>query len=327
MRGLMVCGEFPDIRSGRVTLALRNQGIKHGVTTLRYPPQMEDVYDFIDWNHCDTASGVIDRALSHECDIYHVHGELQQFWPVVKLKERSEKPVILNVHDLASARPRSVLDRYEAEALEAADAHVWVTEEQREFARNMGLCVDKPHCIVPNYVSSRYFIDKPVLPHIGGVVVHGGVDKRGEGSNSLDYSPVSDLLGGKLHLISGSNEPDYGIIHPTEIDYGILIHRLTQFDWGFCGTTNPDAVWQQALPTKVGEYFAAGMPVIALNCPPVKPFCDLGMGIYLTDPRDLPRAAATDPKPFRKAVLANRARFTTERAIAPLAALYGALTA
>lgn len=326
MRGLMVCGEFPDIRCGRFTSALADNGIKHGVVTLRYPPQLDHVYDFIDWDHTDTATGIIDRALSHECDVYHVHGEIQQSWPVVKLKERTGKPVILNVHDLTCARPRAVLDRYEAEALEAADAHVWVTEEQRTFAANMGLCVDKPHVVIPNYVSSAYFIDKPVLPHVGGVVVHGGIDKRGNGNNSLDYSPVSDLLGGKLHLISGSDQPDYGIVHPTEVEYGLLIHRLSQFDWGFCGTTRPDAVWSQALPTKVGEYFAAGIPVIVLNCPPVKPFCDMGMGIYLTDARDLPKAAKADPAPYRKCVLANRSRFTTERAIAPLVELYREVT-
>lgn len=76
------------------------------------------------------------------------------------------------------------------------------------------------------------------------------------------------------------------------------------------------------MPTKVGEYFAAGIPVIALNCPPVKPLCDAGMGIYLTDVRDLPKAAATPTKQFKKAVMHNRSRFTTERVIEPLAELY-----
>ena len=120
MRGLMVCGEFPDIRCGRITLALKNHGVTHGVTTLRVPPQLGHVYDFIDWNHTDGAKRLIDRALAHDPDIYHVHGELHQFWPVVELKKRTDKPVILNVHDLASARPGTALDRYEEEAIDAA---------------------------------------------------------------------------------------------------------------------------------------------------------------------------------------------------------------
>lgn len=322
MNGLMVCGEYPDIRVGRITSALRDNDISHGVTTLRYPPQFEDAYDFIDWNHTDGAKRLIDRALSHECDVYHVHGELHQFWPVVELKKRTDKPVILNIHDLASARPNTALDRYEAEAIKAADALVWVTPEQKAFAEAMGFAIDKPSCIVPNYVSSRYFLDKPVLPRVGGVVLHGGMMPRGDGLTSIDYSPIADALGGRLHLFPGGADPDYGIVHTTEVDYALLIHRLSQFDWGFCGTPNPDAVWGQALPTKVGEYFAAGIPVIALNCPPVKPFCDMGMGIYLTDIRELPAAAATNPRTFRKAVLHNRGRFTTERAIYPLVELY-----
>lgn len=322
----MVCGEYPDIRVGRITSALRDNGIKHGVTTLRYPPQMDDVYDFIDWNHTDSQAGIIDRALAHEADIYHVHGELHQFWPVLALKERTDKPVILNIHDLNSARPSVALDRYEEEAIAAADALVWVTDDYRLFGEAMGFAVDKPYCIVPNYVSSRWFIDKPVLPHIGGVCIHGGMAKRGDTGASLDFSPIADLLGGQVHLFPGGPNPDYGIIHPTEIDYGILIHRLSQFDWGFSGSVYPNAVWGSTLPTKVGECFAAGTPVIAMNCPAVKPFCDIGMGIYLDDPRDLPKAAATDPAPYRKAVLANRHRFTTERAIAPLVEMYKELT-
>lgn len=327
MRGLMVCGEYPDIRAGRITSALRDRGLPHGVVTLRYPPQFDDVYDFIDWNHTDGSKRIIERALSHECDVYHVHGELHQFWPVVELKKHTDKPVILNVHDLASSRPASALDRYEQEAIEAADALVWVTEEQRLFSKAIGFDVDKPYAIVPNYVSSRYFIDKPLLPHIGGVVLHGGMAPRGDTGASIDYSPVADALGGELHLFPGGPDPDYGIKHRTELDYGILMHRLAQFDWGFCGTAVADAAWGMALPTKVGEYFAAGIPVIALNCPPVKKFCDMGMGIYLTDIRDLPKAAATDPRKFAKCVKANRARFTTERAIEPLVELYRAVTA
>lgn len=325
MRGLMVCGEYPDIRVGRITSALRDNGIKHGVVTLRYPPQFDFAYDFIDWNHTDGSKKLIDRAMKHQCDVYHVHGELHNFWPVEALKERTDKPVILNVHDLASARPNTTLDVWEESGIAAADALVWVTEEQRVFAEALGFDVDKPYAIVPNYVSSRYFIDKKVLPHIGGVVVHGGTLKRGENPTSIDYSATSDALEGQLHVIPGGDSPDYGIVHPTEMDYGILMHRLSQFDWGFCGTPNPDAVWGMALPTKVGEYFAAGIPVIALNCPPVKKFCDMGMGIYLTDVRDVPKAAATDPKPYVKNVLKYRSQFTTERAIAPLVELYKAL--
>lgn len=327
MRGLMVCGEFPDIRCGRTTLALKNHGVTHGVTTLRLPPQLQHAYDFIDWNHTDGAKGIIDRAMQHDVDIYHVHGELHQFWPVIELKERTDKPVILNIHDLASARPGTALDRYEEEAIDAADALVWVTEEQRQFAASIGLGIGKPYVIVPNYASSSVFIEKRVLPYLGGVVLHGGMTGRGDEQTSLDHSPAADALGGKLHLYPGGPEPDYGIVHRTEVDYGLLIHRLAQHDWGYCGIATPDHVWGQALPTKVGEYFAAGIPVIALNCPPVKPLCDAGMGIYLTDVRDLPKAAATPTKAFKKAVMHNRARFTTERAIEPLVELYRELGA
>lgn len=322
MRGLMVCGEFPDIRCGRITHALSQRGYPHGVTTLRIPPQFDDVYEFVDWDNMDCAWGIAERAVTHDADIYHVHGELHQFWPVPYLKELTKKPVILNVHDLVSARPKSVLDVYEEEGMAKADALVFVTEEQRAFAKGMGLPIAKPYCIVPNHVSRRSFVREKILPHIGGVVVHGGTAARGDGSNSIDYSRISDTLGGALHIYSGNDAPDYGIVHEMQLEHDVLMHQLARHDWGFAGTATLDAVWGQALPTKVGEYFAAGIPVIALNCPPVKPLCDLGMGIYLDDVRDLPEAASTDPAPYIYQVLKHRAEFTTENFIEPLIQLY-----
>jgi hypothetical protein len=318
MHGVMVCGEFPDIRCGRITSALRDNGIHHGVSTLKYPPQLDDVYDFVDWRNTDGARGVIERTLSHDCDIFHVHGEIQQFWPVVFLKEKTNKPVILNIHDLPCSRVRSILDRYEAEAIEKADALVWVTETQRQFGESMGLNVDKPYCIVPNYPSRRFFINETPLPHIGGIVIEGGMDKRGNTANDIDYSKIADTV--EVHLYSGSNRPDYGIVHRTETDYHLLIQRLAQHDWGFCGSAYENYTWTVALPTKMGEYFAAGIPVIGLNCPAVKPFCDMGMGVYLEsveELKDLP-----DPAPYKEKVFEHRDKFTTENAIGPLVELY-----
>jgi len=84
--------------------------------------------------------------------------------------------------------------------------------------------------------------------------------------------------------------------------------------------------WSHSVPTKVFDGFAAGTPVLAMNSELIRPFCDdLGMGIYVDSVKDLKRASLTDPKPYRKRVIANRDRFTTEREIHKVAELYGRL--
>lgn len=316
----MVTGEFPCIRAGRFTHALNDAGWQHDVVCRAYPPQFASSYRFIDFDPYRTRDDIKEAVARSEAEIIHVHNEPN--WPVIDIKEVTDKPVILNIHDLACARPTSPMDEYEAEAMEKADAHIWVTAEQRLYAADAGLCVDKPHVIVGNYASSSVFIDKPVLPHIGGIVYEGGCDPKGSGG-WRDLTEVVDALDGNLHIYPGGADPGYGIVHEPVYEFPLLIHELTRFDWNLAwGLSAPG--WMHSIPTKVFDGFAAGVPIIT-NIPTIKPFCDIGMGVFIEDLRDLPRVARLDPKPYKKAVMANRSRFTTEREIEKVAELYKAL--
>ncbi len=319
-KATMVCGDFPDIRTGRITQAMRTMcGWKHDVVTRGYPPQMSDAYESIDWH--PFRSRFQDALKATTGELFHVHGELHHFFPVLDAKECG-KPVILNIHDLTCSRSLSILDVNEAECIAAADAHVWVTEEQRAFAHTMGLDVDKPYCIIPNYVSSRFFLDKPVLPHVGGIVYEGGIDKREMTANDRDFSPVADALGDSFHIYPGSSSPGYGVEHTTELEYVMLIHRLSQHDWGLAGYHEPADSWLQSDPTKAYEYLAAGIPVISMNTPKLAPLVEDGVAVVAESIDDLVRIARTDPTPYKKRIAEVRSRYTIERVIDPLLGLY-----
>ena len=122
------------------------------------------------------------------------------------------------------------------------------------------------------------------MPHIGGVVYEGGCEKSGTPGAWRDQSAMSDALGGKLHIYPGGPHPDYGIVHPTELHYPLLIQRLAQHDWGFVGVWPANEAWTQTVPTKAYEYLAAGIPILAMNCPLLKPLCMAGMGRYVKSP-------------------------------------------
>ena len=321
-KATMVCGDFPDIRAGRTARAMRLCGWEHDVVTRGYPPQFEDAYTHIDWDIYRT-----DFHLDGDTELYHVHAELHHGYPVLHLKESTDKPVIMNIHDLGVSRSGSALDKWEAEALDAADAHVWVTAEQRAYAASVGFNVNKPYVIMPNYASSEAFIDKTPLPHIGGICYEGFVTQRGDSGNDRDFSRIADALDDELHIYGGSGvDTGYGIDHPTLVHYEMLLHRLAQHDWGLAGYDQAVEGWLHSTPTKAFDYLAAGIPIISWNTPLLQPVLEAGMGVEVKQYSDLKKVLALDPKPYKKAVMRGRQFFTTERIIDPLGDLYDELT-
>lgn len=324
--GLMVAGDFPDVRCGRITEAMQAHGWQHDVITAKYPPQFSHVYRSIDANPYRTYRQFVDAIAAHPAEVIHVHGELYGLWALhAALEGANGRPVILNVHDLPSARAGGVFDVYEKSAIEAADALVWVTDAMRDFAKRGGISVDKPSCVVSNYPSRSIFIDGTPLPHIGGVVYEGGAEKRGQVAGWRDMSPIADALDGALHIYPGNPGCDYGILHETELHYPLLIQRLAQHDWGFVGVWPANEAWTQTVPTKAYEYLAAGIPILAMNCPLLKPLCMAGMGRYVNSLEELAKWSKRDPAPFRAAVLAKRDEYALDNFIQPLVDMYSKL--
>ena len=263
-------------------------------------------------------------GMGTEGELVHVHNEPN--WPVAELRRRGEtRPLILNVHDIASARPFNAEDSnklLEAEAYHYADGLIFISERQRDFARACGFDTNKPTAILPNYASHSTIVAKKLLPHIGGVCYAGGLDPRGAANSWRDLSPIADVLHGELHIYPGMPSINYGIVHRQVFDYRLLMHRIAQHDWNFSGTPVPNPAWDMSYPNKVFEGFAAGVPLIALNNPLLAEFCDAGLGIYCDTLADVARAAKAKPNKFRKRVLEERERFTMRYNIQPVLDLY-----
>ena len=324
----MVSGMFPCVRAGKITEAL---GGGHDALCRMRPPQFDFCYDRIHAIRNGTQADFREFLSAHdgEYDLIHVHNEPN--WPVVIAKESQSAPVLMNVHDVSSARPTWLgnYDPFETSAFDAADAFVFVSEWQRDFCIAQGLAVEgKPYCVLPNYASESTIVAKPVLPHVGGVVYAGGMDTRGKEGSWRDLSPVADELekrGIPFHVYPGNPGIDYGIVHSTVMEYHVLTHRMSQHDWGFSGTMMPNHAWHHSYPNKVFEYMAAGIPVIALNNPLVKEFCDSGLGMYLDDFHDIKHLPKLDHKGYVKNVKRERYRFTMGYNIQPLKDLYAQL--
>jgi hypothetical protein len=327
-KGLMVTGNFPCIRVGKTTEALGYRGWEHDVFCMHQPPQLRDVYKSITEVRSATDTEVADFIRASDAEIIHIHNEPN--WPVLVAKDATKKPVILNVHDAACARPLSMRDPFEFDAYESADALIFVTEAQRDYVLDSGARIeDTPYTVIGNYATSRYFVDKPILPHVGGVVYEGGIDARGAKERWRDQSVIADALqadGVPFHIFSDT-DVDYGTPHGAVVEFSALTHQISRFDWGFCGVPEAIPAWSQSIPNKFFDYLSGGIPVIAYNCEPVREFCDAGFGIYADSIEDILRAAHTDPKPYRKHVLENRGQYTFLRHIDPVVELYNSLGA
>jgi hypothetical protein len=321
----MVQGTYPCVRAGKITEALVPRDWSHDVLCLKHPRQLEGAYRGLIYDPFMSPRDLGRRIAEHEAELVHVNNAPN--WPVIVAKEYAGgRPVILDVHDLTCSMPGFALDIYEEEAFRAADAFVFVTEEQRDYGIAEGLDIEgKPYAVIANYASASLMIDHPVLPHLGGVVYEGGLSPRGEANAIRDLSPVADALGDRFHVYPANTGVDYGVVHTTEGEYPLLIHRLSQHDWGFVGTSTPVPACDHSLPNKIYDYLGAGIPLLAMHVPLVRPLCEDGLGVYCDTLEELVSASERDPAPFAEAVREQRERFVMDAHIDVVAELYETL--
>ena len=314
----------PRIRAGKMASALRRCGWEFDVLGLQYPALYEDAYRTITADPYLTRASMCVFAEQHPADLLLVNNEPN--WPVAIWREAARgRPLVLDVADIQSQRLQGFIDPYEAQAFELADAYVFVTQDQHEHALSHGLAsAEKPYAILSNHVLAAEMIESTPLPHLGGLVYQGGMDKRAARGGWRDLSSLADAMDGQLHLYGDS--VDYGIQHGTETEYSLLIHRLARHDWGFVGSPVSSVAWDKTLPNKIYEYFAAGIPVVVMNAPLCRSFCEAGMGVYCETVEQVAEVARTvSPEPYRRAVLERRSEFTMEAHIAPLAEMLSSL--
>ena len=253
-------------------------------------------------------------------------------------------PVIHDVHDLQSLRQTVYEDGFpepgdpvdlERRAIEGSDALVTVSNELLEEIRAR-YKVPGPVLVFPNYAlqrdlppaSSEHRIsDPPRLVYQGTLSVNGGhYDLREifaelvtEGL-SLDVYPNRDVP--EYRELSGLTLHDP--LPPAE-----MLRELPSYDFGWCGfnETLNRAHLDTALPNKLYEYLACGLPVLAFPHRAITHVLkEQGLGIVVESACDLgAELARRDLGRLRARVGAARGRLTVEANIASVVGLYEAL--
>ena len=265
-------------------------------------------------------------------DIYHVHNEPD--WPVGTIKKVTKKPVIYDVHDLKSQRQEQ--EEYEKEAFELCDGVSTVSDRYVKLAQKYTKApVKEVLSCVPEFMFPK---GSTKIQH-KGVVYEGGMgsqstfETKGEFKCRLWADTFKKIMKTGTPVwaytaSSGTDLSDYdntGTIVLGPFGYKSLLGNLTAHEAGLVGSPEPDSMFDGAMPNKLFEYMAAGLPILAWNAGKcVNNFIlATGIGAVLDDLEEIPDVLEVFRKEkFKERVWELRNNWTMEGQIGKVETLY-----
>jgi hypothetical protein len=337
------------IRCQKEAIPLSGNGHEVFMLAGKIPPGYEYYQNFIlapGINHYLDAIS----ALSPVVDLFHVHNEPS--WFVTAIKERSDKPVVLDVHDSYLAR----MTPEESAELQEKGIKAWrvMSEERNNFQLADALVfpgekfanlvcgefrLDQPRLILPSYLPRSFYIYHSGSWY-GGMVYEGRVDLKSYyqkdpknlGFKYCDYEDFAGQmksLGMDFHIYGPStdNEEFQKIYEPLchlhgAFPFEVLMKEVAKHDWGLVGNVFPSAEWNIAFPNKLFDYIGASVPVVCINAPEVGKFVTkYGIGIEVDSLEDL-RTRWAEHRTCRANLVKHRQKWVMEAHIHKLEELY-----
>ena len=229
-----------------------------------------------------------------------------------------------------------IVKKFEREANERSSARICVSDEMKQFICNVYNVSQENTIVLPNYQSSL-FLPSKLLPKKSN---HNGSKHIVYIGNILfdDFERVIQLLNGiatksiHIHLYpTGTNsvineiknhlEPNEHIHFHKPLPIKELLEKLQQYDYGLVPRP-PDRNSINngfALPNKLFDYLAAGLPVLARNTESISRFIKKNkIGVIFEDVKDLVSNIMGNPNSFTF----DRDKFVIENHIHLLDNLY-----
>lgn len=312
MKICMVAGHG-CIRVHKMAIPLMEKGHEVHLIAMKVPMFWEQYKTFTLCADVEQMIQALRMYDKHDFDLFHCHNEPS--WFVSALKEITQKPVILDVHDsyLARSTPEEA-----TQALDAGAMHVRVhTEERNNFQMADALVfpgddfralvsgefgLEQPALTLPSFVPSRFY-EYATRDWHGGLVYEGKVslpeemkNRNGVGFSYCDYTEMAARTHAKgmdFHLYATRGDDPFrkhyasALIH-RGLPYEELIGAVSRHDWGLVGNTEKHREWEVAMPNKLFDYMAAGVPTVSMNAAYCAKFLDAtGTGISVSGPEEL----------------------------------------
>ncbi len=278
------------------------------------------------------------EMLAKVVDVFHWYNEPD--WGVAQIKAVTDKPVLYDIHDLRSDREFIERDD-ENDAFKLADAILTQSPDYDEIARKKRPDLDKDgligHCL-PAVNRSLY----PALDEyrvalgtkaLGGIVYEGGVATGIGGGNELQFRwwlPFMQKICQDHILMSlhPSSNADYSLYRQAGVrvcemmPYKEMLANLPMYDWGLVGNAVRHPAFDKAMPNKLFEYMAAGLPVIVHDAKQVSEFVkDEGIGVTVDRAEDVKKVFPHALK-YRENVMKARQHYCMDVEVKKLEKLY-----
>jgi len=318
MRITFIANHF-CIRAVKQAIALNRRGHKIYGIGFRSPQVDDNFATLFRCKHIGQFKESI-KVIDKFTDVYYVHTE--PYYYVWILRELSKKPIVLDMHDSMQWRmPQKFAWRSaeERSAITMVDALVVPSQKCKRLTPT-----DKPIEVLPPYVNEQ-FIQYNCLEWIGGLVYEGRADKK-SAKKFMRYCKYHELVddcakeGIPFYIYSPwkdqqqLNEYKNALTMPAE-PYKKLLAKLGSHDWGLCGNTVKTKEWNLAMPNKLFEYMAAGIPIVAINASEVSKFIKkYKIGITVKSIKEL-KDRWDERQECQNNVLKIRNQFTMEKQI------------
>jgi glycosyltransferase involved in cell wall biosynthesis len=307
--------DAPCIRNYKTATALRSRGHRISLAYTRarlsqvYPALSDDVY--FECIHLKGLRHLWDIAPKY--DLIHCHNEPDQL-TVAALAGKT--PVIHDTHDLISLRhggdPNLVY--LEGIANRGAAGRIYVSSYQRDRALELyGIDLDSS-AVVHNYVLRR-MVPETGLSKLSSedgeihVVYEGGLGSAGVPHRY--YLPVfRELIAARIHvhMYPSFQNPEYEreaagnpyLHYYAPVSPERIVFEMTRYDFGivpFVVTPENERHLHSAMPNKLFEYLAAGLPVIANDLKSIREFFNTyPVGVLYRTPEEIAGKLRTFPR-------------------------------
>lgn len=336
------------IRVQKMALPLIEKGHEVHLLSNKIPYFHEKYKSFSYWNDIGQLIEAI-KLYSKVVDIFHAHNEPS--WFVTIVKENTDIPVILDIHDSFLAR----MTPEEEEQLREKGENTYrvITEERNNFQIAdalvfpseplKNLVVDEynlkqPSIILPSYLPRKIY-RYDCREWLGGLVYEGRVDLKSEIESShkrrgFKYCEYENLarkaseLGIDFHIRTTRTDKEFmnvyddiAYVHKPE-PITELVKHLTKHDWGLVGNIFKTSEWDIAFPNKMFEYIGASVPIVAINAPTCAEFIKKHeIGIEIDSLEEL-QIRWSEHEHCREKLIKTRQMFTMENNINVLEKLY-----
>jgi glycosyltransferase involved in cell wall biosynthesis len=300
--------------------------------------------------------GIHDLTNDFEPMLIHSHNAPNTL-TLSALTVADDVPIIHDVHEVLSVHnsgfeaddDAKVLSKYcaeERQANEQSNGRIYPTDGIRAYIQHHYDVDAENDLVFPNYVSEsvmpRHFREKRSTRDGDVHIVYiGCITSVVEGSHYDLRKIFQAIASHKIHihiyptsnLITMSNDAyrrlaasnPYIHLH-SHLDHQMLLEEITQYDFGWSGFNGSENKTHLdiALPNKVMEYVASGLPVLAFPHKTIQQFIEThGVGLVFSDIDELEAIVKNeDLSKIRKNALTSRQQFAIENQIPRVVRFY-----